>query len=87
MSHLELAIVFRFPGISVVKSNPFNLINALQAGCDRMAADLAMELKSKNVAMVSLWPGPVRYHVFVRIKHVQSRVGMKNPTQKTRQFL
>ncbi|XP_069113766.1 dehydrogenase/reductase SDR family member 1-like isoform X2 [Argopecten irradians] len=28
--------------------------------CDRMAADCAIELKKHNVAMVSLWPGPVR---------------------------
>jgi len=31
-----------------------------KAGCDRMAADCAMELKKHNVAMVSLWPGPVK---------------------------
>ena len=34
-----------------------------------MAADLAMELKPKNVTMVSLWPGPVRYNVFVLGTH------------------
>ena len=27
---------------------------------DRMAADCAVELKSKNVTMISLWPGPVK---------------------------
>ena len=31
-----------------------------KAGCDRMAHDCAQELKKHNVAMVSLWPGPVR---------------------------
>jgi dehydrogenase/reductase SDR family protein 1 len=31
-----------------------------KAACDRMAADCAVELKSNNVAMVSLWPGPVK---------------------------
>ena len=31
-----------------------------KAGCDRMAADCAYELKKQNVAMVSLWPGPVK---------------------------
>lgn len=31
-----------------------------KAGCDRMAADCAVELKKFNVAMVSLWPGPVK---------------------------
>jgi len=30
-----------------------------KAGCDRMAADCAIELKKDNVTMVSLWPGPV----------------------------
>jgi NAD(P)-dependent dehydrogenase (short-subunit alcohol dehydrogenase family) len=32
-----------------------------KAACDRMAADCALELKGSNVAMVSLWPGAVRY--------------------------
>lgn len=27
---------------------------------DRMAADMAVELKKQNVACISLWPGPVR---------------------------
>jgi len=31
-----------------------------KAGCDRMAADCAMELRSSGVAMISLWPGPVK---------------------------
>ena len=31
-----------------------------KAACDRMAADCAHELKDDNVAMVSLWPGPVK---------------------------
>jgi len=30
-----------------------------KSGVDRMAADCAVELRSHNVAMVSLWPGPV----------------------------
>ncbi|XP_040576823.1 dehydrogenase/reductase SDR family member 1 [Lepeophtheirus salmonis] len=29
-------------------------------GCDRMAADCAIELQSNNIAMISLWPGPVK---------------------------
>jgi NAD(P)-dependent dehydrogenase (short-subunit alcohol dehydrogenase family) len=32
-----------------------------KAACDRMAADCALELKGSNVAMISLWPGAVRY--------------------------
>ena len=31
-----------------------------KAGCDRMAADCAVELKDHNVTMISLWPGPVK---------------------------
>lgn len=31
-----------------------------KAGCDRMAADCAVELKKHNVTMISLWPGPVQ---------------------------
>ena len=31
-----------------------------KAGCDRMAADCGHELRKSNVAMVSLWPGPVK---------------------------
>lgn len=28
--------------------------------CDRLAADMAVELKSRGVASVSLWPGAVQ---------------------------
>ncbi|KAF6718476.1 Dehydrogenase/reductase SDR family member 1 [Oryzias melastigma] len=31
-----------------------------KAACDRLAADMAVELKSRGVVSVSLWPGPVR---------------------------
>jgi len=31
-----------------------------KAANDRMAADMAVELKKQNVACISLWPGPVR---------------------------
>ena len=31
-----------------------------KAGCDRMAADCAFELRKSKVAMISLWPGPVK---------------------------
>lgn len=37
-----------------------------KAGCDRMAADCAMELKSSGVTMVSLWPGPVKTELIVK---------------------
>ena len=31
-----------------------------KAACDRMAADCGFELRKTGVAMVSLWPGPVK---------------------------
>ena len=31
-----------------------------KAGCDRMATDCAHELREAGVAMISLWPGPVK---------------------------
>ncbi|XP_061653280.1 dehydrogenase/reductase SDR family member 1 isoform X3 [Phyllopteryx taeniolatus] len=31
-----------------------------KAACDRMAVDMAMELRSRGVASVCLWPGPVK---------------------------
>ena len=31
-----------------------------KAAVDRMAADCAVELRKHNVAMISLWPGPVK---------------------------
>ncbi|XP_077354194.1 dehydrogenase/reductase SDR family member 1 [Festucalex cinctus] len=31
-----------------------------KAACDRMAVDMALELRSRGVASVSLWPGPVK---------------------------
>mgnify|MGYP002041868237 FL=1 len=31
-----------------------------KAGCDRMAADCGHELRKSGVAMISLWPGPVK---------------------------
>jgi len=46
-----------------------------KAGCDRMAADCGHELRKSNVAMVSLWPGPVK------TEYVQEKVmaDPKNP--------
>ena len=46
-----------------------------KAGCDRMAADCGHELKKSNVAMVSLWPGPVK------TEYVQDKImdDPKNP--------
>jgi len=47
-----------------------------KAGCDRMAADCAHELKSSNVAMISLWPGAVK------TEYVQENMTDKNPSKK-----
>ncbi|XP_038070036.1 dehydrogenase/reductase SDR family member 1-like isoform X2 [Patiria miniata] len=35
-----------------------------KAGCDRMAADCAIELRKHNVACISLWPGAVKTEMF-----------------------
>lgn len=51
-----------------------------KAGCDRMAADCAVELKPKNVAMISLWPGPVKTEYIQ--EHVLDKVDSKNPMKK-----
>jgi len=48
-----------------------------KAGCDRMAADCALELKSSGVAMISLWPGPVKTEFIT--EHVS---GNKNADDK-----
>jgi len=45
-----------------------------KAGCDRMAADCAFELKKNNVAMISLWPGAVK------TEYVQENVLDKTPS-------
>ena len=36
-----------------------------KAGCDRMAADCGHELREAGVAMISLWPGPVKTEFIV----------------------
>ena len=39
----------------------FNPIYGLgKAACDRMASDCALEMRKRNVAMVSIWPGVVK---------------------------
>jgi len=49
-----------------------------KAGCDRMAADCGHELKKSGVAMVSLWPGPVK------TEYIQDKMMSddKNPMKK-----
>ncbi|KHJ83594.1 hypothetical protein OESDEN_16705, partial [Oesophagostomum dentatum] len=34
---------------------------------DRMSADMAVELKSKNVCVVSVWPGAVRTELITNL--------------------
>ncbi|XP_037131936.1 dehydrogenase/reductase SDR family member 1 [Syngnathus acus] len=34
-----------------------------KAACDRMAADMALELRKSGVASISLWPGPVKTEI------------------------
>lgn len=52
-----------------------------KAACDRMAADCAAELRSSNVAMVSLWPGPVRTE-YITEHILESAAADKNPMKK-----
>ena len=68
-------MVRRKSGLIVNVSSPgglrylFNVAYGVgKAACDRMAADCAVELKSDNVAMVSLWPGSVA------TEHVQENI-------------
>jgi len=44
-----------------------------KSGVDRMAADCAVELRRHNVAMVSLWPGPVKTE-YVETNILQSQI-------------
>jgi dehydrogenase/reductase SDR family protein 1 len=52
-----------------------------KAGCDRMAADCGMELKKKNVTMVSLWPGPVQTE-YIKENVMDNKDQDKNPMKK-----
>ena len=38
-----------------------------KSACDRLAADMAVELKSDNIASVAIWPGIVGTETFLRI--------------------
>ncbi|CAI4231386.1 unnamed protein product [Auanema sp. JU1783] len=39
-----------------------------KAGVDRLAADMAVELKGTNVSIVTVWPGPVSTEMFHRLE-------------------
>ena len=47
-----------------------------KAGCDRMAADCAFELRKSGVAMISLWPGPVK------TEYITDKMDDTNPMSK-----
>lgn len=34
-----------------------------KSGCDRLAADIAVDLAEANITSVSLWPGPVKTEI------------------------
>src|SRR5688572_22663953 len=38
-----------------------------KAGCDRMAKDMAKELRPHNITVVSLWPGAVKTELMTRL--------------------
>ncbi|MEI2579162.1 SDR family NAD(P)-dependent oxidoreductase [Scytonema sp. PRP1] len=50
-----------------------------KAGCDRLAADMAVELKPHNVASVSIWPGIVGTE---HISSMATQMDEKNATPK-----
>jgi NAD(P)-dependent dehydrogenase (short-subunit alcohol dehydrogenase family) len=55
-----------------------------KAGCDRLAADMAVELKPYNVASVSIWPGIVGTELFSRFA---AEINQTNTTEKNFSFL
>lgn len=58
-----------------------------KAGCDRMAADCAFELKKSGVAMISLWPGPVKTEFITEmVTSNQSKEQTKEQAQMAKVF-
>jgi len=53
-----------------------------KAGVDRMAADCAQELKKNNVAMISLWPGPVKTE-YITENILENSAQDHNPMKKS----
>jgi NAD(P)-dependent dehydrogenase (short-subunit alcohol dehydrogenase family) len=51
-----------------------------KAGVDRMASDMAVELKPHGVASVSLWPGVVKTERILRGEFPYSTEGAESPT-------
>lgn len=64
--------------------NHFRFIVCFQ--CDRLAADMAVELKSRGVTSVSLWPGAVQTELvsqFVLEKDTVTGINSKVHTSLT----
>ncbi|MEH2325170.1 MAG: SDR family NAD(P)-dependent oxidoreductase [Nostoc sp.] len=55
-----------------------------KAACDRLAADMAVELKPHNVASVSIWPGIVGTELF---SSFASEMNQTDVTQKNNSFM
>ena len=55
-----------------------------KAACDRLAADMAVELKPHNVTSVSIWPGIVGTELFSRFA---SEMNQNNATDQKNSFL
>lgn len=55
-----------------------------KAACDRLAADMAVELKPHNVASVSIWPGIVGTELFYRFADEMEQT---NATEKNNLFI
>jgi dehydrogenase/reductase SDR family protein 1 len=70
--HAARMMVPHREGLIVTTSSPgglnyiFNVAYGInKAGCDRMAADMAIELREMNITSVSLWPGAVKSELFM----------------------
>ncbi|XP_068605178.1 dehydrogenase/reductase SDR family member 1 [Brachionichthys hirsutus] len=53
-----------------------------KAACDRMAADMAMELRSRGVASVSVWPGAVQTEMVNKLILAENVSPAVEPTTK-----
>lgn len=63
----------------------FNTVYGVgKAACDRLAANMAVELKPHNVTSVSIWPGIVGTELFSRFA---SEMNQTNATEKNFSFL
>lgn len=69
-AHAAKLMVPRKSGLMVIVSSSggmgylFNMAYGVgKSACDRLAADLAVELADANITSVSLWPGPVKTEI------------------------